>query len=159
MPAQRQGAPGTTIAFVGDTWIHGAPNASRNGLLGLRPDLAEHVDAYDAQARSAIGDRLRTLLEIRGAQLLRDEVTVRSADPNLVEQATRWSNHPDISEVERAALEVCETFLMDHHSMTDEQVVRLQRLVGEQGAVAILMNIAMIDGFTKFRRVFTEGAF
>lgn len=144
---------------MGNTWIHGAPDASREGLLSLRSDLAEHVEAYDAQARDSIGSRLRTLLEIRGAQLLRDETTVRSADPNLVEQATRWYDHPDVSEVERAALEVCETFLLDHHSMTDEQVVRLQRLVGEQGAVAILMNIAMIDGFTKFRRVFTEGVF
>ena len=149
----------TTIAAVGNTWIQGAPDASREGLLSLRPDLAEHVEAYDNQARASIGERLRSLLEIRGAQLLRDEVTVRSADPNLVEQATRWHDHPDVSEVERAALEVCETFLLDHHSMTDEQVVRLQRLVGEQGTVAILMNISMIDGFTKFRRVFTEGTF
>lgn len=144
---------------MGDTWIHGAPDASREGLLSLRPDLAEHVEAFDAQATAAIGSRLRSLLEIRGAQLLRDEATVRSGDPNLVEQATRWYDHPDLSELERTALEVCETFLLDHHSMTDEQVVRLQRLVGEQGTVAILMNISMIDGFTKFRRVFTEGPF
>ena len=62
-------------------------------------------------------------------------------------------------EVERAVLEVCETFLIDHHSMTDEQVARLQHLLGAQGAVAVLMNIGFIDGFTKFRRVFTEGEF
>jgi hypothetical protein len=147
------------MQHVGTTWIEGAAGASAEGVLALRPELAEHVAAFDAHARASIGERLRSLLEIRGAQLLRDPAALEAADPALIEQATRWYDHPGLSEVERAALEVCETFLLDHHSMTDEQVVRLQQLLGEQGAVAVLMNIAMIDGFTKFRRVFTEGEF
>lgn len=144
---------------MGDSWVIGARDASVEGVLALRPDLAEHVVAFDTHARASIGDRLRALLAIRGAQLLRDADSLAAADPALVEQATNWPGHPEVSPEERLALEICETFLIDHHSMTDEQVARLHQTFGEQGAVAVLMNIAMIDGFTKFRRVFTEGAF
>ena len=83
---------------------------------------------------------------------------ISSADPALVTVVSNWSSDPSVNEVERAALEVCEVFLMDHHSITDDQIIRLHQLLGDQGAVAVLMNIAMLDGFTKFRRVFSEGA-
>jgi hypothetical protein len=142
---------------MGETWVQGAGDSSLESLLALRPDLAGRILAFDAHASAAIGPRLRALLEIRAAQLLRDEGYVQDADPALVEQATNWYSHPALSEVERVSLEVCETFLIDHHSITDEQIVRLQRLVGEQGTVALLMNVGMLDGFTKFRRVFSAG--
>lgn len=144
---------------MGNSWVIGAADASVEGVLALRPDLAERITAFDEHARASIGDRLRTLLGIRGAQLLRDANALAAADPDLIDQATNWPTHPAVSADERLALEICETFLMDHHSMTDEQVSRLQQFFGDQGAVAVLMNISMIDGFTKFRRVFTEGTF
>lgn len=146
------------MGTAGKSWVVGAGNASVEGVLALRPDLAEHVIAFDDFARASIGARLRSLLEIRGAQLLRDGQTLAVSDPELVAQATSWHNHPALSDDERLALEICETFLMDHHSMTDDQIARLQQQFGEQGAVAVLMNIGMIDGFTKFRRVFSEEA-
>ena len=142
---------------MGQTWINGAADSSVESLLALRPDLAERIDAYDRNAAAAIGPRLRTLLEIRAAQLLRHEDYLRTADPELVDQATNWYSHPALTEVERVSLEVGEMFLIDHHGITDDQIVRLQRLVGDQGTVAVLMNVAMLDGFTKFRRVFSEG--
>ena len=144
---------------MGDSWIHGASDASTGGLLALRADLGAHVEEFEQHARASIGERLRCLMELRGAQLLRDTETLAAADPALAKQAANWHDDPTLTEAERTALEVCETFLIDHHSMTDEQIVRLQSLFGDQGAVAVLMNISMIDGFTKFRRVFTEGAF
>ena len=159
-PARRSCSPadgGRPIRYapaMGETWINAAADSSAESLLALRPDLAGHLEAFDSHAAASIGPRLRTLLEIRAAQLLRNEGYVASADPELVDQATNWYSHAALSDVERTSIEVCEAFLIDHHSITDDQILRLQHLLGEQGTVALLMNIAMLDGFTKFRRVF-----
>ena len=45
---------------------------------------------------------------------------------------------------------------MDAHSVSDEQIVRIQKLVGDATTIDVLMNLAVLDGFTKFRKVFAS---
>ncbi len=139
------------------SWLDSAEGGTTADLAALRPDLAALIAQFDAQAATSIGDRLRSLLEARVAQLVGDAVTLEATDAAVLELARTWPTNPEINGAERAALDLCESFVMDAHSVTDDQVVRLQQLLGDDGAVAVFMNLALLDGFTKFRRVFAEG--
>ena len=85
-PAVAPADSGPAVGYahpMGQTWINGAADSSVDSLLALRPDLAERIDAYDRNAAAAIGPRLRTLLEIRAAQLLRHEDYLRTAAESI----------------------------------------------------------------------------
>lgn len=166
MPASRAGLPDrrfgrrsepTTLAPMGTSWLETVSGTTTEELIALRPDLAALIVDLQSNAAASVGERTQQLLAVRAAQMIGDPEFLAAADPALVEQATKWPTHPGVSEFERAALDVCESFIMDAHSVTDEQVVRLQRLAGDDGAVGVLLNLAVIDGFTKFRKVFTQG--
>ena len=147
-----------TLDGVTGTWIETAAGGTTEALVALRPELADLLAALEAGATASVGARLQALLAVRVAQMVGDEPFVVAADPVIVEQARQWPTHSAVTDVERAALDLCESFVMDAHSVTDEQVVRLQGLVGDQGTIDVLLNLAVLDGFTKFRRVFAEGS-
>jgi len=147
----------TTLTDVGTSWLESVSGTTTRELTALRPDLAALIAELESNAAANVGERTQQLMAIRAAQMVGDPEFLAGADATLVEQATKWPTHPEVTEFERAALDVCESFIMDAHSVTDEQVVRLQRLAGDDGAVGVLLNLAVIDGFTKFRKVFTQG--
>lgn len=142
---------------MGTSWLESVRGTTTRELTALRPDLAALIAELEANAAAGVGERTQQLMAVRAAQMVGDPEFLAAADPTIVEMAVKWPTHADLSDFERAALEVCEAFIMDAHSVTDEQVVRLQRLAGDEGAIAVLLNLAVIDGFTKFRKVFTQG--
>jgi hypothetical protein len=138
------------------TWLPSAASGSTADLTALRPELAELIERFDAEAAAGIEAHLRRLLAALVADLVRDPAGLAATSPDIAEQLASWPRHPAVSDAERAALELAESFVMDVHSITDEQVARVQSFLGNQGAVAVLMNLALLDGLTKFRRVFGE---
>lgn len=146
----------TTIEPMG-TWLPGVDEAGLDALLAQRPDLAVLIAELRDHGIASIGERLQTMLAIRAAQLIGDGDVIAAADPVLVRVVTDWPTDPSVSELERACLDVCESFIMDAHSVSDEQIVRIQKLVGDATTIDVLMNLAVLDGFTKFRKVFAQG--
>jgi len=146
-----------TLGWVSSTWLESASAPTTAGLTALRPELGDLIARFQTDSATAIGARLHDLLAARVAQLVGDAVGIGEASAAIAEQARSWPTHPEVSDVERVALELCECFIMDVHSVTDDQVGRLAELLGNDGAVAVLMDLALLDGFTKFRRVFSEG--
>lgn len=146
----------TTIEPMG-TWLPGVDEAGLDALLAQRPDLAVLITELRDHGIASIGERLQTMLAIRAAQLIGDGDVIAAADPVLVRVVTDWPTDPSVSELERACLDVCESFIMDAHSVSDEQIVRIQKLVGDATTIDVLMNLAVLDGFTKFRKVFAQG--
>jgi len=140
---------------VTGTWLASATGGSTAALTALRPQLAALVERFHAEAAAGVPARLRTLLATRVSQMV-GEPDGAATDPEIARLARRWPTDPGVSEAERAALDLCESFVMDAHSVTDEQVQRLQAAMGDNGAVAVFMNLAILDGFAKFRRVFAE---
>ena len=147
----------STIGDVGTTWLPGVDDDTVAALIAQRPDLAGLIVELRDHGAESIGQRLYDMLAIRAAQLIGDADAISSADPMLVRQVTDWPTDPVVSELERACLDVCESFIMDAHSVSDEQIVRIQRIVGDDTTIAVLMNLAVLDGFTKFRKVFSLG--
>lgn len=140
------------------TWLPGVDEASLDALLAQRPDLATLIGELREHGSASIGERLQSMLAIRAAQLIGDDAVIAAADPALVRAVTDWPTDPSVSELERACLDVCESFIMDAHSVSDEQIVRIQKLVGDATTIDVLMNLAVLDGFTKFRKVFASPA-
>jgi hypothetical protein len=146
-----------TMPVVGATWLASVSGSGVDDLVALRPDLAALLAEFRGESRGALGDRLCDLLTIRAAQLIGDGDVVARADPALVAQATSWPTDPAVGDLERACLDLCESFIMDAHAVTDDQVVAVQALLGDAGTIAVLMHLALVDGFTKFHRVFAGG--
>lgn len=140
------------------TWIDAASAGTTDALVALRPDLAVLLAELQSGATASVGEHLQSLMAVRVAQMVGDQPFVDAADPALVDQATNWYKHADVSAAERATLDLTESFVMDVHSITDEQVQHLRELIGDQGVMDVMLNLAVLDGFTKFRRVFAEGS-
>jgi hypothetical protein len=124
-------------------------------LIGLRPDLAPYITQFETDAQQRVGPALHALLAARVAQLHGDDETLASIPDDVAGRARQWDSDA-LSSAERAALAVCESFVIDAHAVSDREVAQLQAAVGDDVAVAIFLDLALLDGFTKFRRVFSS---
>lgn len=57
-------------------------------------------------------------------------------------------------EAERAVVALAEQFLIDAHGVDDTLVSALAQWYTEAEVVAIMFHLALVDGFTKFAKVF-----
>lgn len=119
------------------TWWSDA--AQSDDLLALRPDLAAMVTGLRADARARVPGRLHHLLETRVRELLG--------------QPTGRSLPPDVTPAERVALRVAEQLVLDVRGLTDHDVAQLGEHFGPAEQMAILIDLALLDGFAKLDRV------
>jgi alkylhydroperoxidase family enzyme len=149
------------------SWLASAPDDSLEGLLTLRPDLAE---AYEAFAGRLWRDRLvdpvvLELCRLRVAQLLGDEPELRRRTPEAVAagldeaavaELSSWPTSPRFAPAPRVALGLAEQFVVDPHGVSDDQMAEVRAHVGDAGVVALTTALGLFDGFARMRTTLRE---
>lgn len=132
------------------SWLLGAP-ADRRDVLALRPELAEAHDALHAAVwASSVPAETLELCRLRMAQLLdaRRAMAERSPqasslDEGRIAELGRWATAACFTDDERACLGFAELFVLDHHSITDEQSAAVVAALGEPGFVAFTTALSV----------------
>jgi alkylhydroperoxidase family enzyme len=128
------------------SWLLG-DGATRADALGLRPELAaKHLRLLDAIWAGPVSPVILELCRLRMATLLRcapalaersAAATAAGLTEDHIARLPSWPHDPAFSDAERACLEFAEKFVIDHHSITDEDTAAVVAAVGEPGAVAL----------------------
>ena len=97
------------------------------------------------------------LCRLRIAQLHRDgagmaeRTAVAAVSEDLVAALHDWPTSSVFTDAHRAALAVCELFVIDAHSVTDDIVGKLCVHFPADEIVALVTAFGLFDGFTRFR--------
>ena len=105
-------------------------------------------------ARQAAPGRTAAIVTIRVAQILGADDVLALHDPALRTAVCEWNTHPDISDAERAVLAVTEQFVIDVHGLDDDTFTALQQHYSTTDTMAIMVHLAVSDGFTKRQIMF-----
>ncbi len=108
-------------------------------------DALAALDAAHAAAWAAVDPSLLSLCRNRMAMLRRHEPTLATMSDDECAALSRWSSSTGFSDVERAALDVTEQYLIDVASLTDAQVGRLAVHLGEQGLVDFVNALLVVE--------------
>jgi alkylhydroperoxidase family enzyme len=140
------------------TWLAGvAPDASLTDLVALRPGLRPRVKDLltELWVGGAVPVRVLELCRLRAATLLRCSSELASRTPaaaideDLVAALPRWPDDPRFDATDRACLEFAEQFVIDPHGVTDDQVGAVRVALGDDGAVALTVGLALFEGFAR----------
>lgn len=130
-----------------NSWVNGAWNAS--DIASAQTHLAPFIDELRGQASSAAPGRTAHLIELQVAQLL----GLERAESVLGEVMKNWYSSSEFTEAEKAIMEITEQFVLDVHSVTDEQFEQLRKYFSTPDILAMLFHIALCDGFGKLEKV------
>lgn len=131
-------------------------------ILGLRPELAELVDTYLAEAWAANDPVLLELCRLRIAALhgddaqrwLRHDSAVRAGlTEEQVADLARYVDSPQYSDHERACLSYAEQYVIDVHGITDAHAERVKQGMSEAEFVAFTVALGLFDGLGRLRLV------
>ncbi len=135
------------------SWLLGAP-ADRDAVLALRPELAAaHTALHEAIRASGVPTETLELCRIRMAQLLDARAALAEPTSLAPERAAalgRWATDPSFTDGERACLGFAELFVLDHHSITDEQAAAVVAALGEPGFVAFTTALSVWENQHRF---------
>ncbi len=148
------------------SWL-GGPGTSIDRVLSMRPDLAELWHRLDAELWTdpTADPVLLELCRIRVAQLHRAEGSAGHRTPaavaagltdELVEALPRWAVDDRFDEATRAALAVAELFVVDVHSVTDDQMAAVGEALGPSALTTFGTALAVWDGICRFERVLVD---
>jgi len=153
------------------TWLpETAPGATPfDQALGLCPDLRADLAAFQDLfwTLRPVDPIVLELCRLRVAQILGcDAELARRSAPAVAAGLTEekiaalddWRVSGAFSDLERAALRVAETFVLDPHGMSDADVGAVSARLGPAGTVALVEALAFFDGFTRFRLILGVGA-
>lgn len=115
-------------------WAH----SSSEEVLALRPELARLVGELRHDAAAQVPGRLHQVLQHRVHRLL---------------GLTATDLPDDLTDAERAAVAVAEQFVLDVHGLSDADVARLGEHFSPAEQLAILIDVALLDGFARLDRV------
>jgi alkylhydroperoxidase family enzyme len=101
------------------------------------------------EAKQPTLHRVASLIELQVAQLL----GLEREESALGEKMKSWYSSPEFSEGEKAILEITEQFVLDVHSVTDEQFEKLRKYFSTPDILAMLFHVALCDGFGKLEKV------
>jgi alkylhydroperoxidase family enzyme len=116
-------------------WTHAATSAD---VLALRPELARLVRELRHDAEARVPGRLHELLQRRVQRLL---------------GLSHAELPDDLTDAERAAVAVAEQFVLDVHGLSDADFARLGEHFSPAEQLAILIDLALLDGFARLDRV------
>lgn len=111
-------------------------------IPGLRADLADGLGDLVAAADAELPAGVAVLCRRRVVALL-------DGSGDLAD----WPTDPLLGDGERACLAVAESLVLDAHSVTDDQVCEVARLLGPGVAVALLVSVGMAEGTARAERV------
>jgi alkylhydroperoxidase family enzyme len=139
------------------TWLGGIDVAAGPptvaGALALRPELAELVAAYEAELR-CVEPVLLELCRVRIAQLLGDAAAGGRHDDTVAAKVGALATYPTsplFNEHERTCLNYAEQYVIDVHSLTDDDADAVKRGMSEAEFVAFTVALGMFEGLTRFR--------
>lgn len=121
-----------------------ATATSLDTVLGQRPDLMVRYRALDHLLRDGrIDPVLLDLCQRRVGTLL--------GCPRHQGPLPR-----SMSDLESAAVDMAEQFVLDPHGLTDEQAAAVSSRLGPSGMVAFTTALALFEGFCRFERMLGE---
>jgi alkylhydroperoxidase family enzyme len=146
-----------------DAWLPGfeADDSLAAAVARALPQLAQRRQRLDARAWSnaSVPATLLELARLRMAQLLGaargrpgGELELRTAavaaglDADKAAHVSSWPTDPRFTEAERAGLGLAEQFLIDAKGVRDEDVAAVRDALGDRGAVAFTVALALLEG-------------
>jgi alkylhydroperoxidase family enzyme len=152
------------------TWLTSvvSVDASFDDVFGLRPDLHDSFQAFYGLfwEQRLVDPVLLEVARLRIAQLngCTTETTLRyrpAIDAGLSEDhalAARDGNPGALaSPLQGACLGLAEKFVLDVHSINDDDVAAVRDVIGEGALVALIEAMALFDGFTRFAVILGVG--
>ena len=130
--------------------------------FALSPNVYDRFVAMYRQVWQppSVNPVLLELTRLRVAQLLRAEAELRirhkpAIDAGLTEEKVaalpHWPTSPLFDDTERAALAFTEMFVIDAHSVTDEQCAEVDQRLSNTEAATFTMALAIFEAMTRFR--------
>lgn len=143
------------------SWVTENGDVGFDALIGLRPNLAADLRAFEGELWRDHGVDAPTLELCRlrvgmmhgcgAAQARRTPAAVAAGlDESRVAALSTWESDPRFSARERACLALAEQFVLDPSGMEDALFTPVRDALGEAGAVTLLEALAVFDGFTRF---------
>lgn len=142
------------------SWVVGGAAATLEELVDVRPGLLRDFDHIRALLWSSDTVPVVTLelARLRVAMLLRcdaelvrrtPEAIAAGLDEQRVAALPRWPTDAAFSTGERACLAFAEQFVIDAKGVTDADVDALREALGDAGAVAFAVAMALFEGQTR----------
>lgn len=146
------------------SWVTGGEARSFRALMGLRPNLAADLEAFESLLWQDPGVDPVTLelcrLRIAGLHGSRSALAARRPEARAAGLAEEriaklacYDSDPTFSARERACIALAELFAMDPSAIDDASFVAVREQLGEAGTVALLEALAVFDGFARFQSV------
>ena len=134
-----------------ESWIRGGEACG--DVVSLQPHLNPFITHLKGQASALSPGRTAELISTRIAQLL----DIPSGETPLGEAVRNWYSSGELTAAEKVVLDIAEQFVVDVHGVTDESFARLREHYGTPDILAMLFQMALCDGFTKFNKVAFAG--
>jgi alkylhydroperoxidase family enzyme len=133
-----------------------------SAVFGLTP--AVHQRYGDLEREIWDGERVSPVLlelcRLRIAHLVGDagalerrtpQAAAAGLDAAKVAELAQWPTSPRFDAAERACLSFAESYVIDAHSVTDEQCADLNRHLSAEELAALTTAIAVFDAMSRFR--------
>ena len=144
-----------------DTGVAGVDSArGRDAVLRLRPELADAHERLVATIWAGpVSPVTLELCRLRMATLLDSAAALSERSPAAIEaglteerigRLSRWTSDHSFSAEERACIGFVETFLIDHHAITDDDVRELTELLTPAGVVTFTTALIAWDNQHRF---------
>lgn len=118
------------------SWYGSVPTAD---VVDLQMHLSPYVESLKTKAAVACPGRTAELIKMSTRALL-----------GLSDERVDYA---DLSPAERQVVDLAEQFVLDVHSVTDEQFAALREHYETPEILAMLFQMALNDGFTKMEKV------
>lgn len=155
----------------GVSWLPGIPDGpdAFARSFALRPNLAGAWRDFATLfwEREHVPARLLELCRLRLGRLHGGELpdlspAMRAArlgrDPAQAAAIERWEDSDAFDATEQACLRFAEQFALDPSRISDADAAAVVAALGDAGTVAFVEALAILDGFSRFARLFETGA-
>ena len=110
-------------------------------------ELQKHLSPYVASLK----DKAASACPGRTAEL------IRTSTRNLLGLSNERVDYAGLSPAERQVVDLAEQFVLDVHSVSDEQFAALREHYETPEILAMLFQMALNDGFNKMEKVSLDG--
>lgn len=122
------------------SWFGSVPVAE---VVGLQKHLSPYVASLQQKAATACPGRTAEL--------------IRTCTRNLLGLSGERVDYAALSPAERQVVDLAEQFVLDVHSVSDEQFAALREHYETPEILAMLFQMALNDGFNKMEKVSLDG--
>jgi alkylhydroperoxidase family enzyme len=152
------------VSTTARSWLGSAVDASTPGLLALRPDLGELLDAMLDQLWRTLDPVLLELCRLHVSTIIGDRVGAVhrtpgvDLDPALLDSLGSWWSSPRYDDRLRACLAYAEQFVVDVHGITDQHAATVAAHLSPPEQVAFTTALGLFDGLARMRAALAEPA-